>query len=105
MGLVIINQMKKEFWHQLMITCLTSGKLLVLYLHPMPPQTEPGMFGYRQKLEEKVLASLQTFRLSSGYLSSRLITKKIFLSYISMRLVRNSFRIAISALSPRQLEK
>jgi len=37
------NQMKlKSFWHQLMIIIsLSSGQLLVLYLHPMPPEQNP----------------------------------------------------------------
>jgi len=50
-----------------------------------------------EKLLEKVLASgAKLSLLSSGYLSSRPIPKNlIFLSYISMRLVPNSFRIAI----------
>ena len=56
MGLVIINQMKlKIFWHQLMIIIsLTSGKLLVFYLHPMPPnKTREKMFGYRRKTSKR----------------------------------------------------
>jgi hypothetical protein len=88
----------KEFWHQpITIISLTSGKLLVFYLHPMP-RTKPGRrcLVTGENFLRKFWPLCKTFSAVKWLFKFATNHKNlIFLSYISMRLVPNSFRIAI----------
>jgi len=101
MGRVIINQMVKEFWHQLIIISWPVANYLYSICTQCPEQNPVEDVWLQAKLEEKVLASLQTFSAVKWLFKFETNHQNlIFLSYISMRLVRNSFRICYSKMLP-----